>query len=72
MNDDAYKGIMLAVDGYGSASVSGRKDDESRITISTGESPVTKDVSDSDDPKAIIVQLLEVFMKIWRRKDSDE
>ena len=71
LKDGAYKGIMLAVDGYGNASLSGEKDDGSYTTISTGESPVLKEVSDSDDPKAILVQLLDIFRKIWRRKDRD-
>lgn len=72
LKDDAYKGIMLAVDGYGNASLSGQKNDETKTTITTGESPVTKEVSDSDEPKSILVQLFETFRKIWQRKNRND
>lgn len=64
--DEVYKGIVMAADGYGRGRVQGILDGAS-VTISTGQSPVKKDILDTDNPKEDLSQLMEAFRKIWDR-----
>lgn len=65
--DESYMGVLLAVDGYGRASLHGEKSDGTKVVINTDDSPVTKQVIDSEIPLEIIDQLFDTFNKIWQR-----
>lgn len=66
--DDAYSGLMMAVDGYGRGCIQGEIDDGRRVTIYTDDSPVTKEVVPSEEnPRDVLYQLMPTFKRIWER-----
>jgi hypothetical protein len=66
MNDDAFGGLIMAADGYGKGRVEGVLDGR-KVTISTEDSPVKKEVIPSDDPVDLLSQLMPTFRRIWER-----
>lgn len=72
LEDDIYKGLLMAADGYGKASVYGERDDGTCVVIRTDDSQVTKRVADDEDPVTIVAQLYETFVQIWRRTHLNE
>ena len=66
LNDDIYRGLVMASDGYGKGSVQGILDG-AKVTISTGQSPVKKEVLFSENPMDVLYQLIPVFERIWER-----
>jgi len=64
--DDIYAGLVMAADGYGKGRVQGVLDG-AKVTISTGQSPVKKEVLFSESPEEVLYQLLPVFKRIWER-----
>lgn len=64
--DDIYPAIVMATDGYGKGIIEGEKDGR-KITISTDESPVKKEVVVSDDPATTLDSLINIFKQIWQR-----
>ncbi len=65
--EDVYGGVIMAADGYGSASIVGEKDNRP-VTIKTGDSPVTEKVAVTEDsPSEILKQLVRVFKKLVDR-----
>ena len=66
MDDDAYRGLMMAADGYGRGSIDGSINGE-MMTISTDDSPVKKSVLSSDNKEEVLHQLISTFKRIWER-----
>ena len=64
--DDIYRSLIMATDGYGSGSISGVAEGR-KIVITTEDSPVRKDVVDSANPDEILENLLPTFNRIWKR-----
>ena len=64
--DDIYAGLVMAADGYGKGRVQGVLDG-AKVTISTGQSPVKKEILFSENPEEVLYQLLPVFKRIWER-----
>lgn len=64
--DEVYRGLAMATDGYGSAAVQGIIDGR-KVVVKTGDSPVIKEVMDSEDPEVILGQLYPAFQQIWER-----
>ena len=69
LNDDTYRGLVMASDGYGKGSVQGILDG-AKVTISTGQSPVKKEILFSEDPRSVLYQLIPVFERIWKRMEK--
>ena len=67
-HDEAYMGVLLAADGYGSASVEGVLPNGENLIVRTEDAPVTQKVTDSDEPEYILAQLFRAFEKVWDRK----
>ena len=65
-NDDALRGVLMAADGYGEASVDGEIDNR-RLVVTTGDAPVRADVEPSDEPENLGRQLLSAFERLWKR-----
>jgi hypothetical protein len=64
--DDASRAIAMAKDGYGKASVKGIVDNRN-VTLTTGESPITKKVLMSGSPIDVLNQLFPIFLQIRAR-----
>ena len=64
--DDIYAGLVMAADGYGRGRVQGILDG-AKVTISTGQSPIKKEVLFTGSHKEVLRQLLPVFERIWER-----
>jgi hypothetical protein len=67
LQDDIYESLVMAADGYGKGNIQGILEG-AKVTISTGQSPVTKEVFVSENPKDVLSQLLSAFERIWERK----
>lgn len=65
-DDDVYRGLMMAADGYGSGLIQGTVDG-SQVTISTEDSPVKQEVRPSEHPDDLLGQLMRTFRRIWER-----
>ena len=65
--DDTYRGLLMAVDGYGRGYIQGVIDEGRKVTIYTDDSPVKKEVIPSEDPTDVLHQLIPVFRRIWDR-----
>lgn len=63
-NDDAYRGVLMAADGYGKAEVIGKMDNVEKI-IRTEDSPTETKVTIDDDPRQTLAQLIQTFRHIW-------
>lgn len=66
LEDDIYRSIVMAVDGYGRGAVEGIMEGR-KVTITTEDSPIKKEVLYSENPNEIILQLFPVFEQIWKR-----
>lgn len=66
LDDDGFKGLMMAVDGYGKGCVEGIIDGR-KVAISTEDSPVKKEVVASESPSNLLHQLIPTFKRIWER-----
>lgn len=65
--DDSYRGLIMAADGYGEGNIQGTIDDQ-KVVISTEDSPVRKEVVATEDPQGILEQLFSTFRRIWERE----
>ena len=65
--DDTYRGLFMAIDGYGKGSIQGETQDGRSVTINTDDSPVTKAVAPSEAPSEVLSQLMPTFRRIWGR-----
>lgn len=64
--DDAYRGLMMAADGYGTGSIQGVVDG-TKVTVSTEDSPVKEEVRPSEHPSNLLHHLMQAFRRIWER-----
>ncbi len=69
LDDDSYYGVIMAVDGYGSGSVEGVKDNR-RIIVTTGQSPLQKRIIANEKEVDRLKELLSQFIEILRRKEN--
>lgn len=65
--DDTYRGIVMATDGYGWARVDGVNKEGRQVQINTDDSPITARVTDFENPHLILESLLSTFTRIWAR-----
>ncbi len=61
--------MIMAVDGYGSGSVEGVKDNR-RIIVTTGQSPFQKRIIANEKEVDRLKELLSQFIEILRRKEN--
>ncbi|KAA3646763.1 MAG: DUF4747 family protein [Chloroflexi bacterium] len=66
LGDEAYKGVIMAADGYGQASISGELEGR-HTTINTSDSPYTAPVIFHEEPISDLEQLMPYFQRIWER-----
>jgi hypothetical protein len=66
LQDDAYKSLLMAADGFGKGVLEGKIDDRN-VTITTDESPVRKEVVFSENVRDVLHQLITSFKEIWKR-----
>lgn len=64
--DESYRGVVMAADGYGHASVHGVKDGR-KVVVYTNSAPVLREVTHFEEPNLILEQLLTTFREIWTR-----
>lgn len=65
--DDTYRGLLMAVDGYGKGAIRGETQEGRKVTIYTDDSPVTKEIAPSETPSEVLYQLMPTFRRIWER-----
>lgn len=65
-NDDAFRGLLMAADGYGKGRIEGSIQGN-KVVITTEDSPIRKEVVASETPSEILVQLFPAFQRIWER-----
>lgn len=66
MDDDSYRGLLMAADGYGRGLIQGEIEGR-EVAISTEDSPIRKEVIPSEVPYEVLLQLLPIFRQIWER-----
>lgn len=67
VEDDSYKGLIMASDGYGKGFVEGIVNGE-KMVVNTYDSPEICEVNDVDSLEGFLRQLFKRFEKIWNRK----
>jgi hypothetical protein len=66
LQDDAYKSLLMAADGFGRGTLEGKIDNRN-VTITTDESPIRKDAIFSESLDEMLHQLIITFKEIWKR-----
>ncbi len=66
LEDDIYKSLIMAGDGYGSGSIHGFAEGR-KMVITTGDSPVRKEIVESQSTSEMLENLLPAFKLIWER-----
>lgn len=66
LDDDVYRSLIMATDGYGNGSIQGVAEGRTMV-ITTGDSPVRKEIVESPDPLEMLESLLPAFKQIWNR-----
>lgn len=69
--DEAYQGILMAVDGYGTAAVKGLSSDNRHVVIRTTDSPQTARIVDEGTSEGALESLIGSFRVIWERIRDD-
>ena len=70
-DDEGYRGILMAADGYGKGVIEGTRDGRS-VRITTADSPVRSKVAASEDPYSVLDQLRATFERIWARVRNED
>lgn len=65
-DDDSLRGVLMAADGYGEASIDGEIE-ERRLVVTTGDAPVREDIEPTDEPENLARQLFLAFERLWKR-----
>jgi hypothetical protein len=66
LEDDIYRSLIMATDGYGNGAVYGVSEGRTMV-ITTGDSPVRKEILESPTPSEMLESLLPAFKQIWNR-----
>jgi hypothetical protein len=66
LEDDIYRSLIMATDGYGNGSLYGVSEGRTMV-ITTGDSPVRKDIVESPSALEMLESLLPAFKQIWNR-----
>lgn len=67
--DDIYRSLIMATDGYGSGSIHGVVEGRTMV-ITTEDSPVRKKIVESPSPNEMLESLLPAFRQIWERMNE--
>lgn len=66
LEDDTYRSLVMATDGYGNGAIYGVTEGR-KVVITTGDSPVRKEIVESPSPSEMLESLLPAFRQIWNR-----
>lgn len=69
LDDDIYRSLIMAADGYGSGSIHGVAEGRTMV-ITTEDSPVRKEIVESPSPIEMLESLLSTFRQIWERMNE--
>lgn len=64
--DDIYRSLVMATDGYGNGAIHGVTEGR-KVVITTGDSPVRKEIVESPEPSEMLDSLMSTFIQIWNR-----
>ena len=66
LEDETYRSLVMATDGYGSGSIHGFVEGR-KVVITTGDSPIRKEIVESASLAEMLEDLLPTFKQIWNR-----
>lgn len=66
LEDDTYRSLIMATDGYGNGAIYGVAEGR-KVVITTGDSPVRKEILEGSNPLEMLESLLPAFKQIWNR-----
>jgi len=66
LDDDIYRSLVMATDGYGNGSLHGVSEGR-KVVITTGDSPVRKEIVESPSASEMLESLMPAFKQIWNR-----
>jgi len=70
---NVFKGLVMASDGYGFASVEGILEDGQRVKVTTADNPTVAKTTLDGNNEHLVKQLVKTFQSVWKRtKNGDK